>query len=47
VKVPNGFAVTAEAYRLFLKWARLDAVIWLILKGVNTQDLANLQKRSK
>lgn len=35
--MPNGFAVTAEAYRLFLKETRLNAVIRLILKGVNSR----------
>lgn len=47
VKVPNGFAVTAEAYRLFLKEAKLDATIRLILKDLDTHDLANLQQRGK
>jgi pyruvate,water dikinase len=47
VKVPNGFAVTAEAYRLFLKEAKLDAAIRSILKGLDTHDLTNLRQRGK
>ncbi len=47
VKVPNGFAVTAEAYRLFLKEAKIGATIQLILKDLDTHDLANLQHRGK
>jgi pyruvate,water dikinase len=47
VKVPNGFAVTAEAYRLFLKDAKLDAVIRSILNDLDTHDLTNLQQRGK
>ncbi|HEY5627812.1 MAG TPA: phosphoenolpyruvate synthase [Nitrospira sp.] len=47
VKVPNGFAVTAEAYRLFLQEAKLDAVIRSILKDLNTHDLNNLRQRGK
>jgi pyruvate,water dikinase len=47
VKVPNGFAVTAEAYRLFLNEAKLDAAIQSILKDLDTHDLANLRQRGK
>lgn len=47
VKVPNGFAVTAAAYRLFLEEAKLDAVIRSILHDLDTHDVANLQKRGK
>ena len=47
VKVPNGFAVTAEAYRLFLQEAKLDAVIQSILKDLDTHDLNNLRQRGK
>ena len=47
VKVPNGFAVTAEAYRLFLKEAKLDAAMQSILKGLDTHDLTSLRQRGK
>jgi pyruvate,water dikinase len=47
VKVPNGFAITAEAYWVFLKEAKLDTAIRAILKGLDTHDLANLRQRGK
>ncbi|MDH4237785.1 MAG: phosphoenolpyruvate synthase, partial [Nitrospira sp.] len=47
VKVPNGFAVTAEAYRVFLKDAKLDAVIRSILKDLDTHNLNNLRQRGR
>ncbi|MDH5194985.1 MAG: phosphoenolpyruvate synthase [Nitrospira sp.] len=47
VKVPNGFAVTAEAYRVFLKDAQLDAAIRSILTDVDTHNLNNLRQRGR
>lgn len=47
VKVPNGFAVTAEAYRYFLRQAGLDQQIRKILEGLDTGDIANLRQRGK
>ena len=45
VKVPNGFAVTAEAYRYFLREAGLDGKIRDILQGLDTRDMENLRQR--
>ena len=45
VKVPNGFAVTAEAYRYFLREAGLDGKLRDILKGLDTRDMENLRQR--
>jgi len=45
VRVPNGFAVTAEAYRSFLHEAGLDRRIKEILKGLDTSNLENLRQR--
>ncbi|MDT7042775.1 phosphoenolpyruvate synthase [Candidatus Nitronereus thalassa] len=45
VKVPNGFALTAQAYRDFLRETSLDARIADILKDLNIHDLANLRQR--
>jgi pyruvate,water dikinase len=45
VKVPNGFAVTAEAYRYFLREAGLDQRIRQILCGLDTRDIDNLRQR--
>jgi pyruvate, water dikinase len=47
VKVPNGFAVTAEAYRYFLQQAGLDGKIKEILGGLDTRDIANLRQRGR
>ncbi len=47
VKVPNGFAITAEAYRYFIREAGLDERIKDILKDVNTHDLTNLRQRGR
>lgn len=47
IKVPYGFAVTAEAYKFFLRENHLDEKIKEILKGLDTHDVADLQKRGK
>jgi len=45
VKVPHGFAVTAEGYRYFLREAGLDVKIRAILTGLDTRDMENLRQR--
>lgn len=45
VSVPNGFAITAEAYRHFLAASKIDVRIKDILKGLNTHDIDNLRQR--
>ncbi len=47
VEVPDGFALTADAYRFFMKETGLDATIRTILSGLNTRDIKNLQARGK
>ena len=47
VKIPNGFALTAGAYRHFFKETGLDAKIKEILADLNTKDIRNLQARGK
>lgn len=47
VKVPNGFAVTADAYRAFLKEAKLDGTIRTILRDLDTHNLENLRQRGR
>ncbi len=47
IRVPNGFALTAYAYRHFLKETGLEAKIREILEGLNTHDLKDLQRRAK
>jgi len=47
INVPYGFAVTAEAYKYFIKENHLDDQIREVLKGLDTQDVADLQRRGK
>lgn len=47
VKVPNGFAITADGYRHFLRQAGLDIRIPGLLQGLNTQDVDNLRERGR
>ncbi len=43
VRVPDGFATTADAYRAFLREAGLNAVIDRALAGLDAGDLGQLQ----
>lgn len=45
VSVPDGFAVTAPAYRHFINVNHLDKRIRDILSDLNTQDTSNLRER--
>jgi pyruvate,water dikinase len=45
IKVPNGFAITAEAYRAFIHAAGLDQAIRDILHDLDTHDIVNLRQR--
>ena len=47
VKIPDGFAVTAEAYRHFLNETGLNARISELLAGLDTRDLDNLRSRGQ
>lgn len=47
VPVPSGFTVTADAYFYFLKSTGLDAFIKETLKGLNTKNLKELERRGK
>jgi pyruvate, water dikinase len=47
VKIPNGFAVTAEAYRYFLSESGLDRRLREILAGLDTRDMENLRSRGR
>ena len=47
VNVPDGFAITADAYRHFFKNTGLDEKIKVILADLNTKDIRNLQVRGK
>ena len=45
IKVPNGFAITAEAYWHLLRAANIDQQIQEILSGLDARDTSNLQQR--
>ncbi len=45
VRVPNGFAVTADAYRYFLRQNEIDDDVKRILKGLDTGNMRNLAER--
>ena len=47
VNVPDGFIVTATAYRYFLKKTGLDEFIKKTLTGLNTRNLADLASRAR
>src|SRR4029453_3069876 len=47
VRVPPGFGLTADAYRVFLHEAHLDEQIPILLQDLNTHDLANLRQRGR
>jgi pyruvate,water dikinase len=47
VRIPYGFAVTANAYNLFVDSTGLKEEIAKILKDLDTRDLHNLQARGK
>jgi len=47
VKVPNGFAITAEAFRHFIREAGIDARIRATLADLDTHDMANLSERGQ
>jgi len=46
IKIPDGFALTAEAYRLFLSSGNLSPLVQSTLSGLDTRDLAALQNAS-
>ncbi|HET97385.1 MAG TPA: phosphoenolpyruvate synthase [Desulfurivibrio alkaliphilus] len=47
VSVPNGYAITAYAYRYLLEEAGIEQAIRDALAGLDTHDLRNLQERGK
>jgi len=47
INVPNGFAITAYAYRYFLKYAGIEDEIKKILKDLDTHDIKNLMRKGR
>ncbi len=47
IAVPNGFAITARAYRYFIESAKLGDKMREILEGLDTHNMRDLQKRGE
>ncbi|MBW1704228.1 MAG: phosphoenolpyruvate synthase [Deltaproteobacteria bacterium] len=47
IRVPNGFAITAYAYRYFLKYAGIEEEIKKILKDLDTHDIPGLMRKGR
>jgi len=47
INVPNGFAITAKAYRDLIRYNNLDLKIKDVLKDLNTSNINNLQERGE
>ena len=47
VRVPDGFAITAHAYRAFLEHGGLDSIIADRLRGINIGDTDDLARRGQ
>jgi len=47
VKVPNGFATTAYAYRYFIEAAELEPKLRQIFASLDVEDVQNLRQRSQ
>ncbi len=47
IRVPNGFVVTAHAYRYFIEKANLLSFIENELKNLDTKDIKDLQKKGR
>ncbi len=47
VKVPDGFAITADAYRHFIREAGIDESVRATLADLDTRNMANLSTRGQ
>ncbi len=47
IKIPYGFAITAEAYKYFINKNKLDNEIKKLLKGLDTHNVIDLQNRGR
>ncbi len=45
IRVPDGFATTANAFRIFLRHEHLDRKIYRLLEQLNIEDIVQLQQR--
>lgn len=47
INVPQGFAITAEAYRYFIEYGGLESELRRLLAGLDIGDMKNLRQRGK
>ena len=47
LKIPNGFTLTATAFRHFLSETKIDVKVYRLLKNINTKNVSELQKKGK
>ncbi len=47
INVPNGFAITVDAYRYFLEYAGIEEEIKEVLKDLDTHNLDNLMRKGR
>jgi pyruvate,water dikinase len=47
ISIPNGFAITAYAYRYFLRYAGIEDDIKKVLKDLETRDVNDLMRRGR
>jgi pyruvate,water dikinase len=47
IRIPNGFAVTADGYRHFIQQGQLAAVLQKHLEGLDTNQLSDLSERGR
>ena len=47
ISIPNGFAITAYAYRYFLRYAGIEDDIKKVLKDLETRDVYDLMRRGR
>lgn len=47
INIPNGFAITAYAYRYFIKYAGIEEEIRKVLKDLDTSDMQNLMRKGR
>jgi pyruvate,water dikinase len=47
ISIPDGFAITAEAFKYFLRFNKIDRQILKILKSIDFDNVRDLQNKSK
>lgn len=47
INIPNGFATTAEAYRYFINYNKIDEKLEKLFNNLDLKKLENVQKAGK